>query len=239
MCGRLNVTDSPGIRRLCEQLEISLWPDSGLVKRRFLRATDRVSIVLERDGKREMHNAIWWLLLDKHSGSTGTVFKPSRYTSFNTRSDKLNVPRSAGYKPFREQRCVIPAAGFGETLGKGASALYHDLIADPNESLAMGGLYRWWQGKTTTGDPVYEISCSVVTLPPHPALMPIHNKASPLMLSPEDNSVQRWLDSRVTTAEALEDLLTPRLRHTFTVIPVDKPSSHNQIGDSFSLSPDT
>lgn len=238
MCGRLNVTDSAGVRALCEQLDIDLWPEEGMIHKRFIRATDRVSVVLRRDGKTEMHNAIWWLLLDKQQTPEGSIFKPSKYTSFNTRYDKLNKKGSAGHQSFRHQRCVIPATGFGETLGSGSKAIYHDLIATEASPLAMGGLYRWWQGRRADGSVFYEISCSVVTVPPHPKLEAIHKKASPLMLSMEDGSLDMWLDNTLTDTEVLAPLLAPRLRHDFNVYPIDKPSSHLQIADSFPVGAD-
>ncbi|WP_414827508.1 SOS response-associated peptidase family protein [Alteromonas sp. H39] len=239
MCGRLNVTDSSGVRALCEQLDISLWPEEGMIHRRFIRATDRVSVVLKRDGMAQIHNAIWWLLLDSQKGSQGSIFKPSKYTSFNTRYDKLTKRGSAGYQAFRQQRCIIPATGFGETLGSGSDAKYHDLIAaDDANPLAMGGLYRWWKGTRPDGCVFYEISCSVVTVPPHPKLEAIHRKASPLMLSFRDGSIDKWLDDSLTNTDALLSLLEPKLRHSFVVKPIDKPSTHNQVGESFVIDAD-
>ena len=239
MCGRLNVTDSPGVRALCEQLDICLWPEEGMINKRFIRATDRVSVVLKRDGMAQMHNALWWLLLDKQESEQGSVFKPSRYTSFNTRYDKVNQRGSAGYQAFRQQRCIIPAAGFGETLGSGSNAKYHDLIAaDDANPLAMGGLYRWWKGTRPDGSVFYEISCSVVTVPPHSKLEAIHRKASPLMLSFNDGSIDKWLDDSLTNTDDLLPLLEPRLRHNFLVLPVDKPSTHNQTGAIFTIAAD-
>ena len=238
MCGRLNVADSPGVRALCDQLEIALWPDEGMLTKRFTRATDRVSIILRDKGKAVMRNAIWWLLLE--SDHTGPImrFVPSKYTSFNTRYDKLNTRGSAGYHAFRQQRCVIPASGFGESQKAGSKTYYHDLIADSDNPLAMGGLYREWHGRDTHGNAFIETSCSVVTLAPHPKLLPIHEKASPLMLSLHDNSVQRWLDCATYPADSLEDLLVPTIRHRFTVIPINKPSLYEPVGDSFVIAPD-
>ncbi len=236
MCGRLNVTDSPGIRALCDQLDIGLWPEEGMRFSRFIRATERLSVVFENtSGQREMHNTIWWLLLDKQQCPEGSRFVPSKYTSFNTRYDKLNTPRSAGYHAFRQQRCVIPARGFGETLVVGNNKYYHDMQVGEHDLLAMGGLYRVWQGEDAYGKPVTEYSCSVVTLPPHNKLAEIHTKASPLMLSPEDGSLQRWLDSKVTDPEALDKLLIPRLRHRLSAQPVDKPSTYQPTGEAFDL----
>ncbi|MCP4277865.1 MAG: SOS response-associated peptidase, partial [Gammaproteobacteria bacterium] len=69
-------------------------------------------------------------------------------------------------------------------------------------------------------------------------LMPIHDKASPLMLSAEDNSLQRWLDCEANPVETLTDLLEPTIRHRFTVTPINKPSLYQPVGESFSMEPD-
>lgn len=238
MCGRLNVTDNPGVRALCDQLEIQFWPDEGMRFSRFIRATERVTIVFEAKGRRIARNAIWWLLLEPDHRAPVMHFKPSRYTSFNTRYDKLNVPRSAGYHSYREHRCIIPVAGFGESQKSGTQMLYHDMIASPHAHMAMGGLYREWHGHDSHGNEFVETSCSVVTLPPHPKLLNIHQKSTPLMLSPDDNSLQRWLDAETTDPQALEDLLEPKIRHQLTVHPINKPSLYHAVGEPYELQPD-
>ncbi|NVK58183.1 MAG: SOS response-associated peptidase family protein [Alteromonadaceae bacterium] len=238
MCGRLNVTDNPAVRSLCDQLEIDLWPQEGMRFSRFIRATERLTIVFEHEHQRIARNAIWWLLLERDHGQPNGRFKPSRYTSFNTRYDKLNVPRSAGYHAYRQHRCVIPAAGFGETQKKGSRLHYHDLVADQSAPLAMGGLYREWHGRDRHGHAYTETSCSVVTLPSHPKLSNIHQKSTPLMLSAKDGSLNRWLDSGTKDPALLEDLLTPKIRHSLTVYPINKPSLYETVGEPYTVAPD-
>ncbi|WP_018981730.1 SOS response-associated peptidase family protein [Salinimonas chungwhensis] len=233
MCGRLNVTDSPGVNALCDQLEIALWPQIGMRYSRFIRPTEQVSIVMKQGRQHNMVNAIWWLLLERE----GHRFKPSRYTSFNTRYDKLNKPGTAGYQAFRQQRCIIPAGGFGETITVNGKKYYHDLLVANDEALAMGGLYRMWTGKDELGRTFTEYSCSIVTLPPHDKLGHVHKKASPLMLSLKDGSLQSWLDPSVST-DVLTDLLVPKIRQELTALPVDSPSGYNQINSSFSITSD-
>lgn len=92
MCGRLNVVDCPEVIDLCGQLGISLQ-DRLLRTGRFIPAASTISIIVEKNQQRQLQDATWWLLLDQ----TETGFKPSAYTSFNTRYYKLDVPRSAGY----------------------------------------------------------------------------------------------------------------------------------------------
>jgi putative SOS response-associated peptidase YedK len=221
MCGRLNVTDSPFVIALMTELGIPL--DN--VEPRFNRysgVAQKISIVREVEGQRRLDAATWWLLLEP----TEEGFKPSKYTSFNTRYDKLNVPRSAGYKAFRESRCIIVASGFGETEGKGANARYHDFFA-VDSAIAFGGLCREWFHKST-GE--VSLSCSIITLPPHDKIKAYHTKASPLMLPQKDHTMDMWLDYSFHDVEAFNDLLKPHIPQNLEVQQIDKPSKYNPIG---------
>jgi putative SOS response-associated peptidase YedK len=110
MCGRLNVANDEYVQALCTKLGVDI-ANTPIAGNRFVRAASPVQIIREVDGERKLQWATWWLLLEP----TDTGFQPSKYTSFNTRYNKLNVPRSAGYQPFRQSRCIIPARGFGKT----------------------------------------------------------------------------------------------------------------------------
>lgn len=223
MCGRLNVTDSPWVIGLLEGLGLPLWPGA-LRTGRFIRATQMLSIVVEQQGQRRLQDAVWWLLLE--AGPSG--FKPSKYTSFNTRSDKLDTHGSAGFLPFRQQRCIVPATGFGETELIDDKSVYHDFIGE--QAIAFGGLYRSWLNKHT-GELIY--SCSIITLPPHPKLRPYHSKAMPLMLPPEQFDV--WLSPEQQDVTVFTPLLQPVLRQNLRGFQIDKPGSYRQIGQEFLL----
>ena len=58
------------------------------------------------------------------------------------------------------------------------------------------------------------------------------------MLSFNDGSIDKWLDDSLTNTDDLLPLLEPRLRHNFLVLPVDKPSTHNQTGAIFTIAAD-
>ena len=230
MCGRLNVIDDPGVMELCEGLQIQLFPERQIFSR-FIRATNQVSIVRQKDGIRRMDNAIWWLLLEP----ADTGFKPSKYTSFNTRYDKLNVKSSAGYQAYRHSRCVIPAKGFGETEYMSNKPLhYHDLIAKDG-AILLGGLCREWVNKDT-GESA--LSCSVITLPPHPKLKHIHTKASPLMLPRDLTLVNRWLDESITDTDEFTPLLQPHIPDDLLAQQIDKPSTYKPIAEPFTIGHD-
>ncbi|MDX1538306.1 SOS response-associated peptidase family protein [Arsukibacterium sp.] len=230
MCGRLNVIDDPGVIELCEGLQISLFADQPIFSR-FIRATQPVSIVRQQQGVRRMDTATWWLLLDK----TDTGFKPSKYTSFNTRCDKLNVKNSAGYLAFRHSRCVIPVKGFGESeYVNGKPLHYHDMVAK-HGGLLMGGLCREWFN-SETGESA--LSCSVITLPPHPKLKNIHSKSMPMILPPQSDLVNAWLNENITSPTMFDDLLKPRIPVNLIAQQIDKPGIHQSVAPEFEISAD-
>lgn len=235
MCGRLNVTDNPAVIDLLGALGVELGIGfsaaalltQGMLRQgRFIRATDTVSIVRHQRGQTELALATWWLLLEP----TADGFKPSSYTSFNTRSDKLLVRGSAGFQAFQSQRCIVPVSGFGETEGSGKTARYTDFFGE--EALPLGGLFRRWVHHGTGEE---RLSCSVITLPPHPKLLPYHSKAMPLIL-PAD-ACQRWLNPATPLAE-LTPLLNPWLPVGLHAQAIDKPASHQPIGQLDWLEPD-
>lgn len=235
MCGRLNTTDDPALHKVLSKLGLPHWQSSAKAFRhqRFVRATDKISIIREKDGQRKVEDAIWWLLLDQ----TELGFKPSKYTSFNTRHDKLNKPRAAGYEPFRMARCIILAKGFGETeLVNKRPQHYWDFEALEGQVIAFGGLYKEWL-HPITGD-VF-LSCSIITLPAHDKLQHIHSKSMPLILPQQDNTLNLWLDSSLTDVEVFSSLLTPNLYQDLIAYPIDKPSRCNQIGNALIIPQDT
>mgnify|MGYP000701345666 CR=1 FL=1 len=231
MCGRLNITDDPAVQGLMRQLGIPLWPEP-VKPSRFARATDTVPIIRQVNEQRQAQGATWWLLLDK----TEDGFKPSKYTSFNTRYDKLHQPRAAGFQAYRQTRCIIPAKGFGETQFVNKKPVhYYDFEAMENEAIAFGGLYHEWF-HPVTGET--RLSCSVITLPPHDKLKHIHNKAMPLMLPQQPDILDAWLDPNYHNVEYFESLLQPHLPQQLLTYPIDKPSSFNPIGNREIIEPD-
>jgi len=233
MCGRFNISDSPAVQQLLLRLGIDShnWP---VRFSDYHRACNTISIVRHDGQSTVLEDATWWLLLEFKDDR----FKPSRYTSFNTRYDKLDVPRSAGYRPFRQSRCIIPASGFGETEyetinGKKKPMRYTNFSA--KEAIAFGGLYRQWQ-HPLSGEIVN--SCSIITLPPHPKLTPYHSKASPLMLPQEGPWLEQWLDPEIREVEQFTPLLQPAIRQSLEAQIINKPSERQAIGSSIGIQAD-
>jgi putative SOS response-associated peptidase YedK len=232
MCGRLNIIDDPSVVDLCEQLGLQLPAPSPEFQNRFVRATDKVEIILQYKDRYFRVPATWWLLLDKHTEADGSIqFKPSKYTSFNTRYDKLNVPRSAGYKSFREKRCIVLVKGFGESQKTEEGMQYTDFKAEEGSCIALGGIYKVWQ-------PGNVVSFSIITKPAHPKIERFHKKASPLILSQEKESILPWLDPRNSDYQGLQHYLDTFLPQNLIAQPIDKPSNYQPIAPAEAIAMD-
>jgi len=173
----------------------------------------------------EVAQARWWLLQEK----TAAGFRPSRYTSFNTRCDKLNLPRSAGYRAFRESRCIVPATFIIEGEGAKGARRYHR-IEPCHRAFALGGLYRQWchpdTGTTVT-------SCSIITLAPHPQWQGIHSKSTPLFLPAQNRTlIQQWLDPAFDRVEAFDGLMVPAFHDQLICTPIERPGHPVAVGET-------
>ncbi|MDO8271257.1 MAG: SOS response-associated peptidase family protein [Gammaproteobacteria bacterium] len=227
MCGRFNVTDNLAVRKMMTDLGIPLYEQDKLVFSIDISPGARISIVRQGPEGITLSDATWWLMLDP-----ATLKPNNKYASFNTRSDKLNVPRSLGYHPYRKSRCIIPATAFIE--GAGDKKTYHKIHFE-DRAIAFGGLYREWISKET-GEIVR--SASIITLPPVPEWEMIHPKSIPLML-PEDAQLrQHWLNPEIQEVEQFEYLLIPKLDGPHIATPIGKVSQWNEIGPSFTISPE-
>lgn len=222
MCGRLNTSFDSGVKKLYTSLKIHKVVDKPIDKR-FVRAAETVSIIRNKGATRQVQNALWWLLLEQ----TAESFKPSKYTSFNTRYDKLNAKGSAGYQAFRQSRCIIAVKGFGETEFVNKKPVhYYDMRAEEG-GLLLGGLFREWH-HSKTGE--LKTSCSVITLPPHKELEHIHSKAMPLILPQEPELIDTWLSPDETETQKFETLLKPNIPQPLIAQRIDKPSNYQAIG---------
>jgi len=122
----------------------------------------------------------------KADTDSGRMIPDNRWQSFNTRSDKILTSPMHRIAP-KSFRVIIPAAGYYEWQQTQAFAL-----STPDEDIAFGGLAKYWP---QTG----QFSCSIVTLPGHPALAHIHKKSVPLML--RGSAINHWLDRGKTHAD--------------------------------------
>jgi putative SOS response-associated peptidase YedK len=99
------------------------------------------------------------------------------------------VATSPAFAPsFARRRCLIPAAGWYEWVGKGAGKQAYYMTSADGSTLAFAGLYAKWGPRAAPGDdaPKPLLTCSVLTMPALGGLARVHDRM-PLLLSPE-----RW-----------------------------------------------
>lgn len=122
---------------------------------------------------------------------------------------------------FRRRRCVLPACAFYEWREEPARfdvaqpELFDDAprptraapkrkrryrFTNDEELFAIAGLWEIWHGDD--GSELH--TCAVLTTNSNAAVMPF-NERMPCALQPED--VERWLDPRLQSVEALQELL--------------------------------
>lgn len=221
MCGRFNI--KPGGK--VEEMVMAIGAAGSVNYSDDCAPGSTINIIHQSD-TRKIDTATWWLFLEQDS------LQPNyRYASFNTRSDKLNTPRSLGYKPFRESRCIIPASAFVEGLGD--KKTYH-MIELVDSAIAFGGLFKEYINQST-GEIFY--SASIITLPPVEKWSNIHPKSLPLMLDFTNNKlIDKWLNPDFTDVDQFNELLKPEIHQTQRVTLIDKPSKWNPIGESFLIS---
>jgi len=181
MCGRFFTNSSPQSHELFRILGIYDETEP----RPNIAPTDPVKIVVQGKCERQIRTAHWWLAMKADTNSDKMV-PDNRWQSFNTRSDKILTSPMHSIAP-KSFRVVIPAAGYYEWQQTQAFAL-----SIPDEDIAFGGLAKYWPQSG-------QFSCSIVTLPGHPALAHIHKKSVPLML--RGNAIDQWLDRGKTHAD--------------------------------------
>lgn len=219
MCGRFQVEHSPELDALIH----SIGAQGEIRYAQDIAPGAPISIIHGR----EISTATWWLFLDPET------LKPNyKYASFNSRSDKLNNPRSIAYMPFRESRCIIPATAFVE--GVGDKKTYHK-IELVDRAIAFGGLFKSFLN-TETGEAVF--SASIITLPPVKEWKNIHAQSIPLMLDQDNQElIDNWLDPAFRDVDYFRPHLDPKIRKKQLVTPIERPSTWNPTGNSFTIHP--
>lgn len=157
--------------------------------------THRIPAIREHDLQRTLDTLRWGLIphwaKDKSIGSR----------MINARMETLQ-DKPSFKKPFKHQRCIIPADGFYEWKreGKGKQPFY--IHRADNKPLTFAGLWEHWVDKQT-GEIVD--SCTVIITAANPMIKEIHDRM-PVVMDYEKAS--EWIKSDNVDPDMLTDLLT-------------------------------
>lgn len=213
MCGRMNVSDSAFVKELMRVLGMPVYPQASS----NIGPGSSTDIVIQDHAGRQLHEAVWSLLIEPKKDRPG--YRPSpKWHTFNAKSTRLESSRLWS-SAFKSHRAIIPASCFFEWKDKVCYA-----IEPLHSAIAFAGLYRSWQF-----DNELVHSFSVITLPVQTAFRHIHELSYPLMLQPNDHDL--WLDPDFKDVDAFHDLLNSGIRAEITATPVDSPTGMNVIGE--------
>ena len=152
-------------------------------------------IVRFHKGKRVI-NLFRWGLVPFWADSVNTG-----YSMINARCETLANKKSFR-KPFRSQRCVVPASGFYEWKKTSSGKIPHYITQKGSSLMNLAGLYEIW--KPDSGENVH--SYTIVTTPASKSIQDLHDRM-PAMLT--DSELDIWLSAEEQSDQMLQDLLHP------------------------------
>lgn len=204
MCGRFNVSSTPGLQALLA----SLGSDLQLPPPRYnVAPTEDVTLLRYRGDDLELAGSRWWLT------PSWAKELSQKYAMFNARSEGLSKS-PAFRKPFASQRGIVPMSSFIEWRGA-AGSKQPWLISTPDEAIAAAALWDVWFG-TDDGEPL--LSCTLVTTAAAEPFKPWHNRM-PVMLAADER--ERWLDNS-STVDSDDPIFRPVLKSPLRLVPVDR-----------------
>ncbi|MEM7691219.1 MAG: SOS response-associated peptidase [Pseudomonadota bacterium] len=229
MCGRFNVSSTPGLQALLTSLGLSIE----LPPPRFnIAPTESVSLIARFSDEIELRSARWWLTPAWSKGPD------TKYAMFNARSEGLSKS-PAFRKPFASQRAIVPMSSFIEWRA-GDSGKQPWLISNEIKALAVAALWDLWRAPGTN-DQEPLLSCTLVTTAAANPFEPWH-KRMPVMLTREE--ADRWLEPGPLADPSV--LFAPELKENLHLYPVDRAIGNSRhkaanamdaIGDTVVLQP--
>lgn len=221
MCGRLNLTDAPGVIQLMGDLG---FDTQYLVPRDYengynLAPTDRVLVGCQVAGRPVLRPMTWWLT---------PFWAPEvsrQYAMFNARGE--TVATSPAFRDaFRATRCIVPASSFIEWQQR-QGVKTPLLITPPTPFCFFAGIWASWRK-----DPSLE-SFAILTAASEGDFSHIHSRA-PVSLMPEQ--FEAWLKAS-TPIEQLLKFIAPKPLSGWQATPVSPRINASRIKDPACLEP--
>jgi putative SOS response-associated peptidase YedK len=119
----------------------------------------------------------------------------------NARTEGIEQ-KPAYRKPFRHQRCIVPANGFYEWQKVGSRKVPHYFCLDNEALFGFAGLYDIYTDESGNQLKTY----TIITTTANELIAPIHERM-PVILRPEDEEI--WLNPELHDPEPLLALLKP------------------------------
>ena len=207
MCGRYNLTDSPIVHVMLEELGIDIGP---LPTRYNVAPTEATATIIggEQPGILDMR---WWFTPAWSDGPS------TQYSMFNAKSETIANSR-AFRGAFKYRRGIVPVSSFIEWQTKGKAKQPY-LISNQEGCLFLAAIWEVWNNEL--------YSCAIVTTAASEAFAPLH-KRQPVILSM--NEALQWLrtDNGQNTA-AMHPLMQSKDLSEYLYAPVDTTIGNSRI----------
>jgi len=213
MCGRMNVTDHPGVQDLLDELGIG-YPVTPQLN---IAPGGQTSFVIDTGEDRDLVDGYWSLLIEKKTNNKNGYRPNPKYKTFNAQSRRLKDSRLWS-SAFQSSRCVVPVSGFHEWRD---GRCYNISPAD-GSAFALGGLYR-----LNRFDQDIIPSFTVITLPPQEKFFHIHDKSFPFIL--KEKEFDSWLDPNQVDVGIFDHLLEQGMPVPIRVSEIRDPSSLEEL----------
>lgn len=192
MCSRYSLTSPPEAVRSYFRLKAAVeFPP-----RYNIAPTQPVLIVrLGHTAERELTLVRWGLI-------PSWVKNPTEYATLINARAETAAEKPSFRAALRHRRCLVPADGFYEWIGKPGAKRPHLVRPRGGGPMAIAGIAEHWLG--ADGSEIETMA--ILTVAANRTVAAIHDRM-PLILAPE--SMERWLNCRAGTAMDIRDLLVP------------------------------
>ena len=194
MCGRFTLTaDALELVEAVQRLQARLDAAPSF-RPRFNVAPTQLHPILIADGESIAVQPARWGLVNSWARDSKRASK-----QINARSEGVSESRAYA-RPFKRQRCLVPADGWYEWSGPRSQRQPHWIHRADRSSFAFAGLYEIWRPQPERP----AVTFTILTKPADRALASIHSRMPVLM--PTDRQ-ESWLDPGLTDTNRLRELI--------------------------------
>jgi putative SOS response-associated peptidase YedK len=181
---------------LLDRFSLASGLPKGVKPRYNVHPTMQAPVIINQNGQPVVQQMSWGLT-PKGAKDTNSVF---RYKTYNVPSEKI-LAKHSWATAVQHSRCLVPANGFYQLAGQGNEKKAYYVQLKDTPLFAFAGIYSSWDDAGTMRS-----TYSIITSDAPDPLRHIGERM-PIVLS--QNEEARWLDTSVTDANALFDMLRP------------------------------
>jgi putative SOS response-associated peptidase YedK len=220
MCGRYVLKAAlPDIARMLGMdVDLALEPSYNIAP-----TTPVPACRMEQPDRKELTLLRWGLIPHWAKQADGG------YRMINARAETV-AEKPAFRSPLRNRRCLIPADGYYEWKSVGGRKQPYYFSMKDGRPFCFAGLWERWQ--PADGDPIE--TCTIITTGANALGAEIHPRM-PVILAADDYG--RWLDPRVTQADAVVPLLAPFPPEAMTTYPVSTLVNNARVDEPRCITP--